>query len=96
MRSGVHWFVDVLFALAFLAFMTWQWLTTTKRGDDLYNSAIHWFERESEALKWRARCIWYRKKAGRCLKCGYDLLHNTSGICPECGTPIAKDRCVDI
>jgi len=23
-----------------------------------------------------------------CLKCGYNLTGNTSGTCPECGTPI--------
>ncbi len=26
---------------------------------------------------------------GPCRKCGYDLVGNTSGKCPECGTPIA-------
>jgi len=25
---------------------------------------------------------------GRCVKCGYDLTGNVSGICPECGTPV--------
>lgn len=25
--------------------------------------------------------------AGFCAQCGYDLTGNTSGICPECGTP---------
>lgn len=29
-----------------------------------------------------------RKDAGRCAKCGYDLQGNTSGVCPECGTPL--------
>ena len=24
-----------------------------------------------------------------CLSCGYDLTGNTSGVCPECGTPVA-------
>lgn len=27
---------------------------------------------------------------GHCPVCRYDLTGNTSGICPECGTPIAK------
>ena len=26
-----------------------------------------------------------RKKHGQCVKCGYDLRGNVSGICPECG-----------
>ena len=33
--------------------------------------------------------LWYRRqlrsKAGCCVQCGYDLLDNTSGACPECG-----------
>jgi hypothetical protein len=27
----------------------------------------------------------------RCVNCGYNLLGNTSGICPECGTPVPKE-----
>ena len=27
-----------------------------------------------------------------CVKCDYDLTHNESGRCPECGTPIDGDR----
>ncbi|MBN2562782.1 MAG: hypothetical protein JXQ75_17805 [Phycisphaerae bacterium] len=34
---------------------------------------------------------WRRIPAGHCRECGYDLTGNTSGICPECGTPIADD-----
>lgn len=31
-----------------------------------------------------------RRRRGRCLKCGYDLTGNVSGVCPECGkrTPL--------
>ena len=32
----------------------------------------------------------HRKKGGRCLACGYNLTGNTSGVCPECGTPVAR------
>jgi hypothetical protein len=28
-----------------------------------------------------------RRRRGLCLKCGYNLAGNTSGVCPECGTP---------
>jgi hypothetical protein len=28
------------------------------------------------------------RKGGHCTKCAYDLRGNTSGICPECGTPV--------
>jgi hypothetical protein len=31
-----------------------------------------------------------RRREGRCLSCGYDLTGNVSGVCPECGTAIAK------
>jgi len=27
---------------------------------------------------------------GRCLRCGYMLTGNNSGVCPECGTPVAN------
>jgi hypothetical protein len=29
---------------------------------------------------------------GHCLNCNYDLTANTSGICPECGSPILKEK----
>lgn len=28
---------------------------------------------------------WLRRRAGRCTHCGYSLIGNRSGICPECG-----------
>ena len=28
-----------------------------------------------------------RHKRGLCLRCGYDLAGNVSGVCPECGNP---------
>ncbi len=31
---------------------------------------------------------WIRCKRGLCLKCGYDLTGNVSGVCPECGEKI--------
>jgi hypothetical protein len=37
------------------------------------------------AQAWRTAC-WLR--SGRCIRCGYDLTGNTSGICPECGTRV--------
>ena len=29
-----------------------------------------------------------RRRNGLCLKCGYDLTGNVSGVCPECGTEV--------
>jgi hypothetical protein len=40
---------------------------------------------------WRVRTEWRktkRLKNNLCLKCGYSLTANVSGICPECGVPI--------
>ena len=33
---------------------------------------------------------WRRRKLGLCLKCGYDLTGNVSGVCPECGTEVPQ------
>ncbi len=32
---------------------------------------------------------WRRHRKGLCLKCGYDLEGNVSGVCPECGRACA-------
>jgi len=32
-----------------------------------------------------------RTALNQCLVCGYNLTGNTSGVCPECGTPKGKD-----
>jgi len=29
-----------------------------------------------------------RRKRGKCIRCGYDLTGNESGVCPECGTEV--------
>lgn len=31
-----------------------------------------------------------RRRKGLCLKCGYDLTGNVSGVCPECGSCASK------
>lgn len=31
---------------------------------------------------------WRRRRKGLCLWCGYDLVGNVSGVCPECGTEL--------
>ena len=30
-----------------------------------------------------------RRRLGQCLHCGYSLHGNLSGVCPECGLPVA-------
>ncbi len=32
--------------------------------------------------------LWRRRNTGHCLRCGYDLTGNESGVCPECGTEV--------
>ena len=39
------------------------------------------------------RRLWFqrrRNRVGCCPGCGYNLTGNTSGICPECGTPVQQ------
>lgn len=35
---------------------------------------------------------WWRRRAGRCAHCGYSLMGNRSGLCPECGAPALTRR----
>ena len=35
-------------------------------------------------------CRWRRHRKGLCVKCGYNLTGNVSGVCPECGARIQK------
>jgi hypothetical protein len=37
------------------------------------------------------RFIFRRRQPGLCRRCGYNLTGNTSGVCPECGTPVPKE-----
>ncbi|MGD8452132.1 MAG: hypothetical protein PVJ57_09970 [Phycisphaerae bacterium] len=36
----------------------------------------------------------WKRRAGGCTTCGYDLTGNASGVCPECGTPVAESDSV--
>ena len=78
-------------------FWSWQWLgvgvprrtvSLAKRGSEAnLRIPTTWFVILPGAvtilLFWRTR----RLPAGLCQSCGYDLTGNTTGICPECGTP---------
>jgi len=39
---------------------------------------------------------WRRRRKGLCLKCGYDLTGNESGVCPECGSVVLTLAAVGI
>jgi len=44
---------------------------------------------------WRLRVFLRRRRVrrlGLCRRCLYDLTGNVSGVCPECGTAIARER----
>jgi hypothetical protein len=41
-------------------------------------------------LVWCLRFV-TRIEGSACQKCGYNLTGNTSGICPECGSPVPKE-----
>ena len=47
----------------------------------------------SVLVLFRFRSQWDREQRAKrnlCISCGYDLTANTSGVCPECGTPVPK------
>lgn len=35
---------------------------------------------------------WRRRRKDSCVRCGYDLQGNESGVCPECGTEVRTTR----
>lgn len=41
---------------------------------------------------WLVSRHWQSLSIGRCDVCGYNLKGNVSGVCPECGTPVADLR----
>jgi hypothetical protein len=43
------------------------------------------------AIRLAPRFLRKSRFAGLCLACGYNLTGNTSGTCPECGTPVPKE-----
>lgn len=36
----------------------------------------------------KPRLSWIRRARNQCVKCGYDLTGNISGVCPECGATV--------
>ena len=50
----------------------------------LYFSARPW-------VPWHVFTIRQRRGENECAVCGYNLTGNTSGVCPECGTPVPRN-----
>lgn len=62
----------------------WIWVAIVWAGFGLVGGyAVATYVRLRRRRRWRERMI-----RGQCVSCGYDLHANTSGRCPECGTPV--------
>ncbi len=48
--------------------------------------AFYVFRHVFSYFRWK----WVLELGPSCLNCDYDLTGNVSGVCPECGTPIAN------
>jgi uncharacterized paraquat-inducible protein A len=61
-------------------------------------TGMYFFVADTGFWLYRARSIMRRKlqhrrrAMGCCIKCGYLLTGNVSGVCPECGSPIEEKR----
>lgn len=45
--------------------------------------------------RYRRLIAQWRRENLRCVKCGYDLHGNSTGVCPECGEPIKQNNPTD-
>ncbi len=62
----------------------WIWVGIVWAGFGLASGyAVATYVRRRRRRRWRERML-----RGQCVSCGYDLQANTSGCCPECGTPV--------
>lgn len=48
-------------------------------------------------IAWRG-CVqtWFRRRSALCRGCGYNLMGNATGVCPECGRPIPPEQRNDL
>jgi hypothetical protein len=75
----------------------WHWSKPMKRRVIFFITFSNWIAVTALLpAAWVSVRVWkvvnnYRHRLyGRCVYCGYNLTGNTSGVCPECGTPVAK------
>jgi len=71
-----------------------QWLPYVKRiGGAVFVAVPLWIPLLAGLTPWLFR-LWHRarRKPGHCRFCDYNLTGNVSGTCPECGTPISKQK----
>ena len=88
--AGVHLF--------FLLVLNPAWTVSAWKGDCgdfkataatvvLVSTALTLPEAAVLAIWFREPWPWQRPRSSHCPACGYNLTGNTSGVCPECGTP---------
>ena len=74
-------------SFGFIMPKAWRW-SPVNLGDDVYEVLIpFWCPLLLTAIP--TAWLWHRDRRrirpGCCLRCGYDLTGNTSGVCSECG-----------
>lgn len=72
---------------------TGKWIITKHVFGTYYMEIFPWFA--SVPFVWRV--MWAirreaRRREGTCLHCGYNLTGNLSGVCPECGAAIPREK----
>ena len=80
------WLVTSLIVLILLFYMASQLGRGPRWGDKFAGTMVIW-------KKYRHR-IPFDTRGALCVVCGYDLRGNVSGVCPECGRPIANPAAV--
>jgi len=80
------WLIAGLIASILLFYMGSQLCRGPRWGDKFAGTMVIW-------KKYRHR-VPFDTRGALCVVCGYDLRGNVSGVCPECGRPIANPEAV--
>ena len=75
--------------------MLWQFPTLAFYDSMIFIRLPLWFLAACIVIMWMATTVLFAKQRRRrceCTWCGYDVRHNVSGRCPECGHPIESSR----
>lgn len=89
--SGFRWLSRVVPFVRFLNFIGFlDGMCTRRAGFPLWKPVTLLVSYPATAIIRGPLRRWRRRRKGLCLKCGYDLTGNESGICPECGTEVER------